>query len=132
MLYVNYKMLSQPHSQQKDHNLAGIKNFCCKFLYQIAFGSVSKIEFCFINRKKILRHIFTFSFYTVRSTTLTPGFLLKFGTRECYGTRQSATSGNHCKRFYSVLNWYVARLSKKSLPFLILYHIMVEFLMESP
>ena len=132
MLYVNYKMLSQPHSQQKDHNLAGIKNFCCKFLYQIGFSSVSKIEFLLYNDRNNLRHIFTFSFYTVRSTTLTPGFLLKFGTRECYGTRRSATSGNHCKRFYSVLNWYVARLSKISLPFLILYHIMVEFLMESP
>ena len=131
MLYVNYKMLSQPHSQQKDHNLAGIKNFCCKFLYQIGFSSVLKIEFYLIT-KKIPAYIFTFSFYTVRSTTLTPGFSLKFGTRECYGTRRSATSGNHCKRFYSVLNWYVARLSKISLPFLILYHIMVEFLMESP
>ena len=124
-------MLSQPHSQQKDHNLAGIKNFCCKFLYQIGFSSVLKIEFYLIT-KKIPTYIFTFSFYTVKSTTLTPGFSLKFGTRECYGTRRSATSGNHCKRFYSVLNWYVARLSKISLPFLILYHIMVEFLMESP
>ena len=129
MLYVNYKMLSQPHSQQKDHNLAGIKNFCCKFLYQIGFSSVLTI---LMTEKNILRYIFTFSFNTVRSTTLTPGFLLKFGTRECYGTRQSATSGNHCKRFYSVLNWYVARLTKISRPFLILYHIMVEFLMESP
>ena len=57
-------MLSQPHSQQKDHNLAGIKNFCCKFSYLIGLCQVLEIEFLFNDRKTIKPHVYIFIFYS--------------------------------------------------------------------
>ena len=43
----------------------------------------------------------------MKSIILIRAFSSRYGTKECYGIKQLATSGNHYKRFCSALNWYV-------------------------
>ena len=130
MLYVNYKMLSQPHSQQKDHNLAGIKNFCCKFLYQIGFSSVSKIA-SLMTEKYLKIHFYIFIFYS-EIDNFDTGLLIEVWDKGMLWDKTIGYFWEPLQKILQCAELVCCTSVKKSLPFLILYHIMVEFLMESP